>query len=95
MEINCNDVFMRHIFWGTWNAKVIAQSPALTTANKKKLQDCWCREGGGGVGGVGGGGGGWGVGWGGGGGGGDGGGGGGGGGANAEKKISLSQFQCH
>ena len=25
VEINCNDIFMRH-FWSTWNAKVIAQS---------------------------------------------------------------------
>ena len=35
MEINCNDIFMRHIFWSMWNAKVIVQSPVITTANKK------------------------------------------------------------
>ena len=26
VEMNHNDIFMRHIFWSTWNAKVIAQS---------------------------------------------------------------------
>ena len=31
-EMNCNDIVMRHIFWSTWNAKVIAQSPAITSA---------------------------------------------------------------
>ena len=30
VEMNCNDIFMRHIFWSTWNVKVIAQSPAIT-----------------------------------------------------------------
>ena len=30
VEMNCNVIFMRHIFWSTWNAKVIAQSPAIT-----------------------------------------------------------------
>ena len=26
VEINCYDIFMRYIFWSTWNAQVIAQS---------------------------------------------------------------------
>ena len=26
VEINCYDIFMRHNFWCTWNAQVIAQS---------------------------------------------------------------------
>ena len=45
VEMNCNDIFMRHIFWSTWNAKVIAQSPAITKANGKKWRivggRCW------------------------------------------------------
>ena len=46
VEINCNYIFMRHIFWSTWNAKVIAQSPAITTANGKKwwIAGGWCWE---------------------------------------------------
>ena len=36
VEMNCNDIFMLHIFWSTWNAKVIAQSPAITTTIGKK-----------------------------------------------------------
>ena len=27
VEINCDEYFMQHIFWSTWNANVIAQSP--------------------------------------------------------------------
>ena len=45
VEMNCYDIFMRYIFWSTWNAKVIAQSPAITTANGKKWRivggRCW------------------------------------------------------
>ena len=37
VEINCNDIFMRHNFWNRSNAKIIAQSPAIIAANKKKL----------------------------------------------------------
>ena len=40
VEINCNDIFMRHIFWSTCNAQVIAQSRCLPspaiTANQNK-----------------------------------------------------------
>ena len=36
VEMNCNDNFMRLIFWTTRNAKVIALSSAIPTANKKK-----------------------------------------------------------
>ena len=34
-EINCHYIFIRHIFWMTWNAQVIAQSPAVPI-NKRK-----------------------------------------------------------
>ena len=35
VEMNHNNIFMRHIFWSTWNAKVIAQSqrPGATGRN--------------------------------------------------------------
>ena len=44
VEINCYEYLVRHIFWSTWNTKVIAQSrgwfrclpsPAVTTNQKK------------------------------------------------------------
>ena len=37
VEMNHNDIFMRHIFWSTWNAKVIAQSPAITAGRNGGL----------------------------------------------------------
>ena len=40
VEMNCNDIFMRH-FWSTWNAKVIAQSPAITAPQREEMADCW------------------------------------------------------
>ena len=39
VEMNCNDIFMRHI-WSTWNAKVIAQSPAITAPQREEMADC-------------------------------------------------------
>ena len=35
VEMNCNDIFMRHFFWSTWNARkeVIAQSQQPTRRN--------------------------------------------------------------
>ena len=36
--MNCNDIFIWHIFWSKWNAKVIAQSPAITTAKLSRGQ---------------------------------------------------------
>ena len=41
VEMNCNDIFMQHIFWSTWNAKVIAQSPAITAPQWEEMADCW------------------------------------------------------
>ena len=41
VEMNCNDIFMRHIFWSTWNVKVIAQSPAVTAPQREDMADCW------------------------------------------------------
>ena len=45
VEMNCNDIFMRHIFWSTWNAKVIARSPAIIApqrrAQREEMADCW------------------------------------------------------
>ena len=40
VEMNHNDIFMRHIFWSTWNAKVIAQSPAITAPQREEVADC-------------------------------------------------------
>ena len=34
VEINCNDIFMRHIFWSTWNDKAIVQAPLITRSTK-------------------------------------------------------------
>ena len=41
VEMNCNDIFMRHIFWSTWNVKVIAQSPAITAPQREDMAVCW------------------------------------------------------
>ena len=45
VEMNCNDIFMRQIFWSTWNAKVIAQSQR---PNGKKWRivggRCWDKK---------------------------------------------------
>ena len=41
VEMNCNDIFMRHIFWSTWNVKVIAQSPVITAPQREEMADCW------------------------------------------------------
>ena len=40
VEMNHNNIFMRHIFWSTWNAKVIAQSPAITAPQREEMADC-------------------------------------------------------
>ena len=40
VEMNHNNIFMRHIFWSTWNAKVIAQSPAITEPQREEMADC-------------------------------------------------------